>query len=284
MKQHGKSSLSLLAPPYRHILPVPPEEAFPNDKKLLWGAALIWHIQGGDETANLAVVRSRPASLPLMVILPTAARVQQHADLLLQVTESARPSVVLPHHSEPDPEELSGYLSDVPSNFAVELVEYLRWRKIHMTSETRHTIMKICELAEYTTTLSGLCRSLYVSRRALGRRFRNAGLPVPSHWLQFCRLLHASLRLQNSGGTLFEISRRFNYADGFTLSNQMYRLTGLRPSIVRAKLGWEWIVEAWLEAERASGKLSIPTTQKGTNDFQEAWRRPRLCDGRPLVR
>lgn len=255
LEQH---SLSLLAPPYRLILPVPREEAFPRNTKLLWGAALIWHIRGSNEAANLSVVRSRPAGLPLMVILPKAEKVDEHADLLLEVTEFARPSVVLPHHPNPDPEELSSYLCHVPHNLACDLVDYLRWRGIPMARETRHTIQQICELAEHTTTLGGLCRALYVSRRALGRRFQGAGLPVPSHWLQVCRLLHASIRLQNSSGTLFEVSRRFNYADGFTFSNQMYRLTGLRPSTVRSRLGWEWIVEAWLETEIASGKLVLP--------------------------
>lgn len=258
MEGHQHHSLSILAPPYRHIFPVPREEAFPRDAKILWGAALIWHIRGGDEAGNLSVVHSRPAGLPLMVILPRAEHIPMHADLLLQVTESARPTVVLPHHSDPDPEELSGYLCDVPSNFAAELVDYLRWRRIEISTDTRHTIGKIWDLAEHTTTLAGLCRALYISRRALGRRFQNAGLPVPSHWLQFCRLLHASIRLQNSSSTLFEVSRRFNYADGFTLSNQMHRLTGLRPSSVRSRLGWEWIVEAWLETESASGKVVLP--------------------------
>jgi hypothetical protein len=30
----------------------------------------------------------------------------------------------------------------------------------------------------------------------------------------------------------------------------MKRLTGFRPTDVRQRLGWEWVVEAWLRRER----------------------------------
>ena len=107
-------------------------------------------------------------------------------------------------------------------------------------------------------TIGGLARALYVSRRALGRRFMARGLPVPSHWLQFGRLLRVAVQLQNSSDSLFAIATASGYADGFALSNQMYRLTGVRPSSVRERLGWEWFVEAWLEMEVAEGGLALP--------------------------
>jgi hypothetical protein len=39
------------------------------------------------------------------------------------------------------------------------------------------------------------------------------------------------------------------------MSNQMKRLIGYRPSDIRACLGWEWIVEAWLRREAEVGNL-----------------------------
>lgn len=257
-----ESSLSLLAPPYEIILPVPPEDAIPNNPKILWGAALIWAIGTGREREILPVVAGRPGGVPLMIILPEASRIQENLDLLLEANEVARPTAVLPHHPAPDPEELAGLLRDEPKDLSGELVDYLRWRGLSMSQELRHTVRQVCDLAEHTTTLAGLCRSMYISRRALGRRFRKASLPVPSHWLQFCRLLRASLRLQNSTGTLFDIARRFNYADGFTLSNQMFRLLGTRPSMVRDHFGWEWLVESWLIREAEYGNVDLPSRRK----------------------
>jgi transcriptional regulator GlxA family with amidase domain len=90
---------------------------------------------------------------------------------------------------------------------------------------------------------------MYISRRTLGRHFALSGLPVPSHWLQFARLLHVSIQLQNETGAAFRIATRAGYPDGFTMSNQMKRMIGYRPTEVRNWLGWEWLLEAWLRRE-----------------------------------
>jgi AraC-like DNA-binding protein len=55
--------------------------------------------------------------------------------------------------------------------------------------------------------------------------------------------------MHNDEAAVFRIAARFGYPDGFTMSNQMKRLVGHRPSEVRQLLGWEWIVEAWLKRE-----------------------------------
>jgi len=96
---------------------------------------------------------------------------------------------------------------------------------------------------------------MYLSRRALGRRFESEGLPVPSHWLHFCRLLRVAFRLQNSDDSVVAAGFRLGYSDGFSLSNQMHRLTGFRPQEARKYLGWEWLLEAWLRREAEQGGL-----------------------------
>jgi transcriptional regulator GlxA family with amidase domain len=90
---------------------------------------------------------------------------------------------------------------------------------------------------------------MYLSRRTLGRHFETHRLPVPSHWLQFARLLHVLLRAQTNGVALFRLAIAAGYPDGFTFSNQVKRLTGLRPSDARNLIGYEWLVEAWLARE-----------------------------------
>jgi len=97
---------------------------------------------------------------------------------------------------------------------------------------------------------------VYMSRRALGRTFLREGLPVPSHWLHLSRVLRASLDIQWHGDTLMRAASRHGYPDGFSLSNQMKRLTGVRPSDVKAHIGWEWLFEAWIQQEVAAGGFS----------------------------
>ena len=53
------------------------------------------------------------------------------------------------------------------------------------------------------------------------------------------------------------------YPDGFTLSNQMKRLIGCRPTEVRTCLGREWILDAWLRREYAMGGLEIKPRERG---------------------
>jgi AraC-like DNA-binding protein len=163
---------------------------------------------------------------------------------------------VLPHVEELDPDDLISILRRSPSQLGVEVTEYLLWRGVEVDIDTRRLLRKTLELSGELRTVSGLARALYMSRRALGRRFMSRQLPVPSHWLHFGRVLRGSLRLQHPNANLFSIGCELGYPDGFAFSNQMKRLTGLRPSLMRECFGWEWIVESWLFQEAKSGGLS----------------------------
>ena len=67
-----------------------------------------------------------------------------------------------------------------------------------------------------------------------------------------------------------EAASRFGYPDGFALSNQMQRLLGVRPSDARRYLGWDWLVEAWIHTEAASGGFSSHMWGTLTKDFSLA--------------
>ena len=149
-------------------------------------------------------------------------------------------------------------------------MDYLQWRGIGVDMEVRRLIRRTIELSSELRSITALARSLYLSRRALGRRFLTNGLPVPSHWLHFGRVLRAGLCLQSTGGTLAEAASRFGYPDGFALSNQMQRLVDVRPSDARRYLGWEWLVEAWVHTEAASGGFSSHMWGTLIKDFSPA--------------
>jgi AraC-like DNA-binding protein len=169
--------------------------------------------------------------------------------------ERCRPHSILPYQKELDTVEITAALRRFPADFAIQVSDYLTWRGIETDLDTRRLIRKTLELSESLRTVSGLARALYMSRRALGRRFMTRGLPVPSHWLHFGRLLRAAVKLQDPVASLVEVARSLGYPDAFSLSNQMSRLTGLRPSIMKECFGWEWIVETWLRTEAAEGGI-----------------------------
>jgi AraC-like DNA-binding protein len=122
--------------------------------------------------------------------------------------------------------------------------------------DTARVIRRIVDLSGELRTISAVARSMYLSRRALGRRLMSRGLPVPSHWLHVGRLLRLALRLQNTDATVASVAFELGYPDGFSASNQMERLVGWRPSTVRERLGWEWVLEAWLKREAETGGLA----------------------------
>lgn len=255
------TAIGLLAYPYRHMLPVT------GGKKQLKlqgrhpGSALIWHLGPGLHEQDANVVRDRPGGLPLIVVLPRLPKGIGDPSLLRGI-EAARPLAVLPYHAEPLLDDLVAVLRKPPENLGVEVAEYLSWRGIVMDRETAQLVRRTVGLSADLRSITALCRSMYLSRRALGRRFLSRGLPVPSHWLHFARLLRVAIRLQNSSESVLSVGYELGYPDAFSLSNQMVRLTGHRPSEARRYLGWEWLVEAWLRREADTGGLAPDFTME----------------------
>jgi AraC-like DNA-binding protein len=172
---------------------------------------------------------------------------------LLNYIKSVQPKAVIPEQSLGSPERLKLLLSTPPRHFADAVTSYLTQRGMLASRIARNEMHRILELSSEVQSISALARRMYTSRRTLGRHFAADGLPVPSHCLQFARLLHVVLRLQSDDSAIFRIAHRAKYPDGFTLSNQMKRILGIRPTEVRELIGWEWAIESWL-AEEAEGR------------------------------
>lgn len=258
MPSHADSPFMLFPPPYRSFLPIVPEESFPSRSTMVRGTAVIWTLRRGQGRAVFEWIRQRPPGLSLVVVLPPGDELASLEGRALEVAERARPHSVLPHHPGLTAEEMVSLLRREPPDLAAELVDHLTWREMPLDQDTRRIIRRIVELSSELTTLKAVCRGLYLSRRALGRRFRRRGLPVPSHWLQFSRLLRAASLLQGKQSPLFNVACTLGYPDGFTLSNQMERMVGVRPTVAKKRLGLEWFMEAWLETEWQNGGLRLP--------------------------
>ncbi len=260
--------LALFTPPYHRL-----EALRWDDRRFTQppspGTGLVWQLSLGSWSRVFEVVRRRPPGMALIVILPASVD-RDAAPELLRVVEACRPHSILPFHREPHVDDLSELLRREPEDLSVEIMDYLQWRGINVDIEIRHLIRKTIDLSSELRSITALARSLYLSRRALGRRFLTNGLPVPSHWLHFGRVLRAALKLQGSAVTLAEAASRLGYPDGFALSNQMHRLVGVRPSDARRCLGWDWLVEAWIHTEAVSGGFSSDMCRTLTRDFSLA--------------
>ena len=254
MFRSSRMPFDLFAPPYDRLIPLEAVDDLVGEPKLWPGVSLIWHLGRGKPTRDLGPALHRPGGVSLFVVLPPSPRLRQNPDIF-RIVESCRPHSILPFHEEPDATEIASLFARPPMDLPSQVTDYLTWRGIQVDLETRRLVRRTVELSDEVSTVSALSRRLYLSRRALGRRFYNAGLPVPSHLLHFSRVLRAAIRLQRTSDSVATVGNALGYADGFALSNQMHRLTGIRPTEVRSRMGWEWLVEAWLRTERAEGGL-----------------------------
>lgn len=242
-----RSRLALFRAPYTAFKAI--TTAWTPDTRPPRGQCLLWWLENAREQEHeFKWLRGRPAGLPIIVILAPAQQI--HATLpLLNHIGALAPRAVLPSGQVVAPTRIRHLLSLPPASLAESVTAYLMRREIIADTSVQAEIRQVFALSNEVTTVSELARRMCMSRRTLGRHFKSAHLPVPSHWLQFARLLRVACSLQRETSPIGRVASRANYPDAFTLSNQMKRLIGLRPSEVRQYLGWEWLVEMWLQRE-----------------------------------
>lgn len=239
--------LQLFSPPYHRCDPVD-LSWIPDDSEP--GVAAVWFMSPESLLyRELEWLWERPRSLPLFIVLPEPEEIPLLVSVLRMVPD-LNPRGVLPALTSGTMRALRTLLASPPRVLAPAVADLLTHLGYVPDQETRERIETIFSRAAHTPSIDQLCTALCQSRRTLGRFFAERDLPVPSHWLQFARILHVSIQIQNTRANISRISMRFGYTDGFTMSNSMKRLTGVRPSFVREHLGWEWIVTAWLRLEK----------------------------------
>lgn len=243
------SELCLVRPPYVFAEPVEPGW-WPSQLPPR-GMALLWSPAGAGSEGTLERLLERPPGLPLFLVLPPPAEVHEIVPLLGRLHELA-PRAVLPSGPLAGVETIRTLLAAPARQLPVEVTEYLVRRGL-VRRTAAGAVRQIFQVAGATRSITALSRRMYLSRRTLGRHFELEGIPVPSHWLQMARLLHVAVRLQRERVTAFRAAVEVGYPDGFTMSNQMKRLLGCRPTEVRDCLGWEWVLESWIRGEAQRG-------------------------------
>lgn len=259
LREQSADRLLMLHPPFRSAFPIAHALTLRNEPSHP-GSVVVWVMSTKIPDEVFSAVRHRAGGLALVVILPPAEQLLRR-ELLYRMVQSCNPSVVLPFHDNFEVDDLVLLLREPVEPLGGTVTDYLMWRGLAIEPDTRRIVARALNGALNAASVADLARGMYLSRRALGRRFFTAGLPAPSRWLQIGRVLHAALRLQREATTLQVVARDFHCADGFALSNQMERLTGLRPSEVRRLAGWEWIFERWIGREVHRGGFRGPALQ-----------------------
>ena len=259
------SELCLVRPPYVFAEPIEPgwwpAQLPPR------GMALLWSPSGPCAELVLERLLARPPGMPLFLVLPPPAEVHEIVPLLGRLHELA-PRAVLPCGPLAGVETIRTLLATPARQLSAEVTEYLMRRGL-LARTAAGAVRQILQVAGATRSITALSRRMYLSRRTLGRHFELEGIPVPSHWLQMARLLHVAVRLQRERVTAFRAAVEVGYPDGFTMSNQMKRLIGCRPTEVRDCLGWEWVLESWVRGEALRGGFDRERFREALEPYQE---------------
>lgn len=215
------------------------------------GGSVVWFMAAvANIYPELEWLRARPGCLPLFVVLPEPEHILPIAPILRGIPD-LRPKAVIPSAGHGLGTALRALLAAPPRTLPVAVADLLELDGMVPDQASRQVIQEVFSAAPQISSIERLAARMCQSRRTLGRFFQERDLPVPSHWLQFARLLHVAIQIQNTRLNINRISARFGYTDGFTMSNSMKRLTGYRPSFIREHLGWEWIVQAWIRKEKS---------------------------------
>lgn len=265
---HPYSTLSLVLPPYQAFSGIEEIARCPER-----GVALLWLVSDAiGQRVEYEWLLQRPAGVALVIMLPPPGEVARALPLLREANV-LRPRGVLPNSGVSGLEALRLLLGSAPRDLPGMAVGHFTQEGILRNQKVRGLVRRMFEMAPVVPSITRLSRKMYTTRRTLGRLFEAEGLPVPSHWLQFARLLCVSALIQERQNLpIFKAATHMGYPDGFTMSNQMKRLIGCRPSDVRENLGLSWILEEWIRRERDASRMKWPGMHARAEDV-DAWLR-----------
>lgn len=139
-----------------------------------------------------------------------------------------------------------------PSDLAADVVEWLALRQIGLTPAVAHLVSSVFTLVPHHDHVSDLLAATGQSQTGTRGRLRRRGLPAPGRWFHVAWALNVALRLQAEPGTpLFRLALDLGYADHSAICQLLRRVFDLRPGEVRGTVGWEWMLERWLQREQA---------------------------------
>lgn len=148
---------------------------------------------------------------------------------------------------EPPRPTLRRILTDA-ATLPEDLEQWLALRVPKASATVVRVVGETVRLSPGFTEISPLLRSLGHAERTVRTWFRRAGVPGPGAWLAAAHAVRTALRLQaDDRAPLLTLAVDCGYSDHSSLSRQSLRLFGVRPGRVRQTLGWQWLVDRWLQ-------------------------------------
>ncbi|HET7321035.1 MAG TPA: helix-turn-helix domain-containing protein [Longimicrobiaceae bacterium] len=131
---------------------------------------------------------------------------------------------------------------------AQQVVEWLDLRGVRLSPAVRQLLQNIFLGAAEHREIGAVLREVGTPESTARFQLHKRRLPAPGRWHQAARALLATLRMQaEPDRPLLSLAYELGYADHSALSQLVNRTFGLRPGRARTILGWEWLMDRWLQ-------------------------------------
>ena len=118
---------------------------------------------------------------------------------------------------------------------------------------------RVLEFPVHYTSLHAVADGCGLSRGALKAKFRRRGLPSPSTYLRWFRLMAVSQLLSDRSITVSHAARRIGFTSNGNLCRMMDTVCGMTPTDARTKQGWNRLLIAFARAHLAPDVLEAWT-------------------------
>lgn len=137
-----------------------------------------------------------------------------------------------------------------------------------LISPEGRTIVEYCiEHARAAPAVSEVAAAIGVHRKTLVNWMASAGLPAPSAVIAWCRLLLAARLLEEPARSVECVALDLDFGSATELRNMLRRYTGLRPTEVRQRGGFGFLLKLFTQQFR-------PTSRSVAQAFVAAPTRP----------
>ncbi|MEX2375582.1 MAG: helix-turn-helix domain-containing protein [Dehalococcoidia bacterium] len=140
-----------------------------------------------------------------------------------------------------------------PAMLSRDVVDWLQLRHIRLNPNQTDLLESIFTAAPHYPDLTTLLDHYRIPQSSARFRLRKRGLPSPNRWFQLARAIHAALRLQaKPERSVAAVAHQLGFADHSALAHLLRRSLHVTANQVRGTLGWEWLLDRWMNSIRSS--------------------------------
>ena len=124
-----------------------------------------------------------------------------------------------------------------------------------LPSSLRGFARRVMEFPSHYDDLHPVARACGVTRGALKARFRRRGLPSPSVYVRWFRMMAASYALSDRTATVAQVASRLGFTSDGNLCRAMLSLTRQTPTEVRTLHGWNRLLISFAWTHLGAGAV-----------------------------